>query len=585
MVLLEYCVMKHDLQTLVDSATRWQANDPDPQTQRETQALIASRDAAGLLDRFGTRLGFGTAGLRGLLGAGPNRMNRLVVQQTSAGLGRYLLDTVPQARERGVVVGFDGRRGSHVFALDAAGVFAALGFHVYLFAKENPTPVAGFAVRQKHAAVGVVITASHNPPDYNGYKVYWGNGAQIIPPHDANIAHAIDVAATQSIKVIDVTLPESSALLTVLSGECEESYLQAIGELSLHHERDGRADFAIAYTPLHGVGAPLAEAVLARAGFAKVHTVAEQREPDGRFPTVRFPNPEEPGAMDLVLALAKTTHAALACANDPDADRLAVAAPTADGAYRMLTGDQIGILLAYERMQKAPSKSVVATTIVSSRLLSRMAQAHGVSHFTTLTGFKWLANGMLEQSRRGMVPLLAYEEALGYGVGSVVWDKDGISALLAFAEMACAWTQTGQTLWGTLEKIYRTHGLFVTGQQVLQISSDLSGMQQTSLGEKLRRHPPHNIAGRAIVAWSDLEAGTSSTGEAPPYAKSDVLMYTLDDDSRVIVRPSGTEPKIKCYYEIRADIADHEAFSEAETRAQATLAGLVRDHQAALAIL
>ncbi len=577
--------MKHDLPTLMDAATRWCASDPDPETQRETQALIDSGDAAALWDQFGTRLGFGTAGLRGLLGAGPNRMNRLVVQQTSAGLGQYLLRETAQARERGVVIGFDGRRGSHVFALDAAGVFAALGFRIYLFERENPTPVAGFAVRQQNAAVGVVITASHNPPDYNGYKVYWGNGAQIIAPHDANIARAIDVAAAHNIAKLDIMQPQNRGLLTMLGRDCEESYLQAIGELSIHKTRTGRADFGIAYTPLHGVGAPLAEAVLDRAGFAKVFTVAAQREPDGHFPTVRFPNPEEPGAMDLVLALAKEKQVALACANDPDADRLAVAAPLPDGTYRMLTGDQIGILLAYERMQAAPKNAVVATTIVSSRLLSRMADAHSVSHFTTLTGFKWLANAMLEKSRQKMVPLLAYEEALGYGLGSVVWDKDGISALLAFAEMACAWAQAGVTLWASLEKIYRTYGLFVTGQRVLQLNSGLAGTQQPSLGEKLRRQPPQHIAGRAIVAWSDLEAGTSSTGVAPPYAKSDVLMYTLDDDSRVIVRPSGTEPKIKCYYEIRADIGADEAFSDAETRAQETLCGLIGEHQAALAIL
>ena len=394
-----------------------------------------------------------------------------------------------------MVVGFDGRRNSHVFARDAAAVFAALGFHIYFFEHENPTPVAGFAVRQENAAVGVVITASHNPPDYNGYKVYWGNGAQIIPPHDANIAQAIDVAATKPIAKVDIMQPEHRGQRTMLGEACEARYLQAIGALSLHPQHQGRGDFGIAYTPLHGVGAPLAEAVLKRAGFTRVHTVAAQREPDGRFPTVRFPNPEEPGAMDLVIALAKDTRASLACANDPDADRLAVAAPTADGSFRMLTGDQIGILLAYERMQAALPHAVVATTIVSSRLLSRMADAHGVSHFTTLTGFKWLANAMLEQSQRGMVPLLAYEEALGYGVGSVVWDKDGISALLAFAEMACAWAQEGHTLWAMLEKIYRTYGLFLTGQKVLQLSSSGAGAQQPSLGEKLRSKPRKTLQG------------------------------------------------------------------------------------------
>ena len=292
--------MKHssDVTGLIQRARLWQARDPDSHTVHEVQNMLDRGDQAALTDHFGSRLSFGTAGLRGLLGAGPNRMNRLVTQETSCGLGNYLIAQDPLARVRGVVVGFDGPRGSRVFAADAAGVFAALGFRVYLFDHEAPTPVAGFAVRQKNAAAGVVITASHNPPDYNGYKVYWGNGAQIVPPHDDGIAAAIDHAATQPLPWQDITLPQNAAHITPLGAECDEAYLQAVAELSVHADRTGRAEYTIAYTPLHGVGAPLAEAVLKRSGFDDVHTVAGQREPDGTFPTVSFPNPEEPGAMD-----------------------------------------------------------------------------------------------------------------------------------------------------------------------------------------------------------------------------------------------------------------------------------------------
>ena len=286
-----------------------------------------------------------------------------------------------------------------------------------------------------------------------------------------------------------------------------------------------------------------------------------------------------------VIALAQHCGAALACANDPDADRLAVAAPDDDGCYRMLTGDQIGILLAYDRMRQAPTNGVVATTLVSSRLLSRMADAMHLRSFTTLTGFKWLANGMLQQSRQGYVPILAYEEALGYGIGSVVWDKDGISALMAFAEMACHLAQTGQTLWSALEHLYRTYGLFMTGQRVLKLERGTGASTPDSLGTKLRHAPPDNIAGHKIVAWVDLETQTSSANTPPPYAKSDVLMYTLDDDSRVIVRPSGTEPKIKCYYEICARFGPQETFAEALARGQVTLSRLMDEHQKELAIL
>ena len=556
--------------------TAWLARDPDAVTRGELEALVTAADHAALAERFAGRLGFGTAGLRGILGAGPSRMNRLVVQETSAGLGAYLRTQVPDACQRGVVIGFDGRHNSRIFAADTAQVLAALGFQVALFEHEEPTPVIGYTVRDRRAAAGVVITASHNPPAYNGYKVYWENGAQIIPPHDRGIATAIDAAAQLPLPSPLRPLPELAAAgqLERLGAAQEQRYLDAIGTLSIHRRDPARAHLILAYTPLHGVGARLTEAALARAGFTQVHTVASQRQPDGDFPTVRFPNPEEPGSMDAVLALAAQVGADLAFANDPDADRLAVAVRRADGSYRNLSGDEIGILLAADRLERAPARAVVATTIVSSRLLARMAQAHGVHYFETLTGFKWLANGCLRAAEAGMVPLIAYEEALGYAIGDVVWDKDGISALLAFAEYAAACAAAGSHPLARLDTLYRTHGLSLTAQWTKHLPASNAHPWSTLL----RRHPPTQMGGRAIVSYRDLlqpEAGVP----AHPLPSSDVLIYSLAGDARIIVRPSGTEPKIKCYYEICASSTVDEPLQQVETRARAELATLMDHHR------
>jgi phosphomannomutase len=565
----------------------WLTRDPDPDTRQELQELVNRGDDAEIEARFAARLAFGTAGLRGLLGAGPGRMNRLVVRETTAGLATYLLSQTPDAAERGVVVGFDGRRGSRIFAEDVASVLGAMGIQVHLFDREVPTPVAGFAVRTMKAAAGVVITASHNPPQYNGYKVYWGNGAQIIAPHDAGIAAAIERASQQSLPWQDPAALRRQGLIASLGDKTENGYLDGVSRLSVHREVPvaARAAVSIAYTPLHGVGARMAEAALARAGFEKVFTVAAQREPDGAFPTVRFPNPEEPGSMDAVLALAEEKKALLACANDPDADRLAVAVRTPRGPYRQLSGDEVGILLGDDLLRRAPKNAVVATTIVSSRLLGRMATKRGVGYFETLTGFKWIANGGLEQAARGHKLVFGYEEALGYTIGDLVWDKDGVSALVAFAELTAACHEDGISLVDRLEAIYREHGLSLTGQRTLALEPGAG----PPLGERLRANLPESIAGRAIESVSDLREGvqTFRDGRRDPthLPRADVLVFALQGDERVIVRPSGTEPKMKCYYEVSESIPTHEPFEQAEVRVRARLLQLMEAHQREIARL
>ncbi|MGR5145389.1 phospho-sugar mutase [Photobacterium alginatilyticum] len=562
--------------------SRWIARDPDPKTRDELQQLIDSNAEAELADRFSGRLVFGTAGLRGIVGAGPNRMNRLVIQETAMGLGKYLLATEQDAAERGVIIGFDGRPDSKRFAHETASALTAQGIKVYMTTHEAPTPMVAFGVKHFETAAGVVVTASHNPPEYNGFKVYWGNGAQIIPPHDSGIAEQIDIATQQEIELLDLELAKQQGLLFWLSESFYDTYRQTVNKsklLSNHTQPDG---ISLAYTAMHGVGANMAEALLADAGFTQVYSVAEQREPDGRFPTVNFPNPEEPGAMDMVIAEAKKHDATLACANDPDADRFAVAARTEEGEYRMLTGDQVGVLLGHYLLTHAePGQNLVGATIVSSSLLKQVAKSVEANYYKTLTGFKWLTNVAMQQQTDESRFLFAYEEALGYTVGSEVWDKDGLSALVAFAQLTAELAVNGKTVWDQLEAIYREHGLYLNVQKSIALQPG-----SPPIGDSLRANPPESISGRHIVKTDDLKKSQTiyTDGKIEPIdlPSSDVLIYYLDDDSRVVVRPSGTEPKLKCYYEVIEAMSHEDTLEHVQQRAEAAMAELISQHQASL---
>ncbi|SJN55331.1 Phosphoglucomutase [Vibrio ruber DSM 16370] len=562
--------------------SRWLARDPDQTTKDELQALIDAGNQEELQDRFNGRLAFGTAGLRGKVGCGPNRMNRLVIQETATGLGHYLIQQVDQAKERGVIIGYDGRLDSRDFAYDTASVLAALGIKVYLTDQVAPTPVVAYGIRQLNTAAGVVVTASHNPPEYNGFKVYWENGAQIIPPHDQGIAQAIEQAAQQPLETMSLTEAEAEHRLVWLSDDYYSAYRQSVHQhplLQSSAQQSGGDDITIAYTAMHGVGAPYAEALLREAGFSHVHSVAQQREPDGRFPTVKFPNPEEPGAMDLVIALAEQVGADLACANDPDADRFAVAARHPSGEFRMLTGDQVGSLLGdYLLSRSHMQQALVGNTIVSSSLLEKIARHYRATYFKTLTGFKWLTNVAMQQQRDDLSFLFAYEEALGYTIGTQVWDKDGLSTLLAFVQMCTALKRDGQTVWDRLEAIYRQHGLYVTAQKSIALSPETP-----PVGDALRAEPPQTIAGRQVIVTEDYKTSqrhlADGRTEVIDLPVSDVLVYQLDGGARVIVRPSGTEPKLKCYYELVTEIIPDEAFEAAQQRADEQLSMLIAEHQ------
>jgi len=568
-----------DREELLRKAQRWMAEDPDPRTVEELRALLArpDLDATDLADRFAATLEFGTAGLRGVIGAGPNRMNRAVVARATWGVAQELRASVPKGAERGVVVGGDARRMSRELAEDTAAILAAAGIRVVLFREPVPTPLVGFTVKRLGAAAGVVVTASHNPPEYNGYKVYWENAAQIVPPTDARIAAAIERApAAKDVPRPSLEEMQAKGLVSDAPASAARAYLDAVRALAVH-PGEGDRSIRIVYTPMHGVGDALVRAAMSEAGFANVTSVPEQQKPDGAFPTVAFPNPEEKGAMDLSFALAKKTGAHLVLANDPDADRLAVAVPEGEG-WLQLTGNQVGVLLGHYLLTEkaAAGPRAVIASIVSSPLLGRIAATLGVRYEETLTGFKWIANRAMELEREGFEFVFGYEEALGYCVGSAVRDKDGISAAVLAAEVTAVLRARGRSLQQELEAIARRWGVF-TSTQVNVTHKGAAGLATIrQMMERLRASPPARIASDDVLAVSDYETRVREdlkTGATTPLTlpRSNVLTFELASGSRVIARPSGTEPKAKFYFDVREEVAPGEPVSATLGRAQAAM--------------
>ncbi len=513
---------------LTARARAWAAEDPDEQTRAELERLLTEAEsdpdgaaASDLADRFAGRLEFGTAGLRGALGAGPNRMNRIVVMRAAAGLAAYLKDRGATGDDS-VVIGYDARHNSDVFAADTARVMTGAGLRALLLPRPLPTPLLAYAIRKLGCVAGVMVTASHNPPQDNGYKVYLGDGSQIVPPADAEISERIDAVGA----LADVPLGDAGELL---GEDVVTAYLDDVSALV---RPGGPRDLTLVYTPLHGVGGESVVDALQRAGFAAPHVTPAQADPDPDFPTVAFPNPEEPGAMDLAMQLAAEVDADLVVANDPDADRCAVAVPGPHG-WRMLRGDEVGALLG-DFLLREGVEGVYANSIVSSSLLGALARAHGRPHEETLTGFKWI--GRVEGLAFG------YEEALGYCVApDLVKDKDGVSALLRIAELAARLKADGRTLTDRLDDIAREHGLYATDQLSVRVS-DLAKIAEAMT--RLRTHPPEELGGLRVERVDDLGLGSAGL---PP---TDGLRYRLAEQARVVVRPSGTEPKLKCYLEV-----------------------------------
>ena len=565
----------------------WIREDPDPGDRAELQALLAACDQGGepgraalaeLADRFAGRLQFGTAGLRGQVGAGPNRMNRAVVRAATAALAGWLRERGPgAARADGtsqaaaaapmaVVIGCDARHRSAVFADEAAAVLTGAGIAVHLLPRPGPTPLLAFAVRHLAAAAGIMITASHNPAADNGYKLYLGDGAQIVPPVDAQIEAAI--ARLGPLSQIPAG-PLDGPLATWHGDEVAQAYLDAI-IAAFPRPLAGAPPPRVVYTPLHGVAAGLALRAIERAGFPPPLVVAAQAEPDPGFPTLAFPNPEEPGTLDLALEQAARDGADLVLANDPDGDRLAVAVPDpgTPGAWRVLTGDQVGGLIGSYLLERTaaeprPGRRLVVTTVVSSTMLAKIAASAGVSYAQTLTGFKWIVRG--GQQASGTRFLFGYEEALGYAVGDVVRDKDGISAALAVLSLATTARAAGRSLLDRWDALEAAHGVHLTAQVTLHAPSPAGIMG------RLRAAPPAALAGQPVTGSADLAAGAGTAG-VPGLPPADVMIYRLPG-ARVVIRPSGTEPKLKAYLEI-VEPATARTLAAARAAATARLAPL-----------
>ena len=512
------------LETLIAKARSWQSQDPDPETREELEALILAGDESSLASRFGGRLGFGTAGLRGELGAGPNRMNRVLVAQAAVGIARYLKANFD---DPSCVIGFDARKNSDIFAKDSAEILAGLGVRAYLYDSLVATPMVAFAVRELGCSAGIMVTASHNPPADNGYKVFDFTGSQIIPPMDALIASEIDKFAENELVSDLVRSGDYSSVPASVSVD----YLQGVSGLMNRHS--DRKSLKIVYSAMHGVGAEFIEKIFDLAGMDPLIPVASQHKPDGTFPTVAFPNPEEPGAMDKSLETAKANDADLVLANDPDADRLCVAYKDSTGNYIQLSGDDLGLLLAEElagRAKRAGVSGTLACSIVSSSAIEKVAEHHGLEFVQTLTGFKWV----------GRVPnlIFGYEEALGYCVDSKrVKDKDGLSAALVVADIATTLAASGYTIGDQLEKLGARDGYFATDQISIRVK-DLSIIE--NLMKKLRTNPIQELDGQSVVFTDYLNGWGNLPG-------TDAIQLDLADGRRVIVRPSGTEPKLKCY--------------------------------------
>ena len=622
------------------AARAWIADDPDPADRAELSALLQAGDDGELAARFAQPLTFGTAGIRGPLGAGPGRMNRATVRRVAAGLARYLRAAGPELASRPVVIGFDARRGSQPFAAEAAAVLTGAGLRVLSFGAPVPTPVLAFAVRLLRAAAGLMVTASHNPREDNGAKVYWADGAQIIPPVDAGIAAAAERAGP--LAAVPLGGPGEP-----LGPEVIDAYLDAVVAAALPADRppggknlaertyrdvlpgtgvapgDGPRDadhgagavpgvglrdadrgalalpgdpvaarraLRVAYTPLHGVGLDTLLRAFARAGFAAPAVVAAQAQPDGAFPTVPRPNPEEPGVLDLLMAEGDRSGADLLLANDPDADRLAAVIPGPAGGWRVLTGDEIGALLAGHRLrhESQPGRRLLVTTVVSADLLGRMAAAAGAGYAETLTGFKWIMRAADGEVGRSF--LFGYEEALGYAVTDQVRDKDGMSAAIVLADAAAEAKSQGGSLATRLDDLARRFGLFVTGQFSVELAGgkgkdkdagedeDAGKDAGAGLLEAARAKPPVSLLGQPVAVVDDLGLGLRSRadGTKDPLAlpRSDVIIWRCADGTKVAVRPSGTEPKVKIYLQVVLPAAGHDDLGPLRALAARRLARL-----------
>lgn len=542
-------------------AKQYMAEETDPKFVKEVEELLAKNDEKELFDRFYRQLEFGTGGLRGIIGGGTNRMNPAVIKKATQGLADYIIQTFPEKAKNGTlkaVIAHDSRRYSDVFAEATALIFAANGFTVYLFSALRPTPELSYAIRDLGCDTGVVVTASHNPPQYNGYKAYWNDGAQVIPPHDNGIIEKVNTVKT--VKMISREEGLKTKKLIIIDKELDEKYWKSV-KAKLHRAdliKEMSKSVKIVYTPLHGTGALHVEKVLGDMGF-NILTVPEQREPDGNFPTVSYPNPEDPAALKMAIALAEKESADILMATDPDADRFASAVKDTDGKMKLITGNQMGALfidylcLTAKEFGLMPAKPAMVRSIVTSHLSDRIAKGYGVSAFECLTGFKWICNKADEISKQEYSYIYGFEESYGYNFSLDLRDKDGIAASALCAEMALYWRKHGKSLLDRLNELFMQYGYFCekTINKVFPGAEGVGIMQ--NMMKKLRTSALKDIAGVKVVTIRDIEnscaynPATPEKKETVALPVSNVLQYYLEDGTIISVRPSGTEPKIKFY--------------------------------------
>jgi len=536
----------------------------DAQTKENIKSLLGQQDSKELIDSFYKDLEFGTGGLRGIMGAGSNCMNRYTVGIATQGLANHLNKTYPE-KQISLAIAYDSRNNSPYFADVAANVLSANGIHVHLFSELRPTPLLSFAIRFLRCDSGIVITASHNPKEYNGYKVYWRDGAQVVPPHDMNI--------TEEVKKISnfeqVNFKANPALVHTIGPEVEAAYYKEVKKLIPNKEIIKKHNaIPLVYSSLHGAGTTMVPECLRQIGFTNLHVVQEQDKPDGNFPTVHSPNPEEQSAMEMVISKGKEVGATMVMATDPDTDRVGIGVRRADGEFILLNGNQAFSLMMYFILKnlKGTENSYIAKTIVTSELVDTMAASMGIECYNTLTGFKYIASlmGKLEGKKRFIA---AGEESYGYMVGDFVRDKDAVSACAFFAAMAASSAEENKSMYDWLIDMYVEFGFYKEHLMNLTRKGQSGEQEIKAMMEKFRNNPPSEITGNSVIRLLDyksLEEKNLVTGEKTrlDFPASDVLQFYLKDDTKVSVRPSGTEPKIKFYIAVRADLPSKEKFEE-----------------------
>lgn len=519
-------------------------------------------------ERFYTDLAFGTGGMRGIRGIGTNRINKYMIRKATQGLADYMLSVDAEAaKSKGVVIAYDCRIGSTEYSLNAALVLAANGIKVYLFESLRSTPELSFAVRELGCLAGIVVTASHNPVEWNGYKVYWEDGAQIVEPHASGVVNAVnEVKDLSAIKLMDEAAAKEAGLLTIVGEKVDNSYIETIKKEVINSDIEGKADFKIVYTPLHGTGRRPVQRVLKEIGFENVYTVASQEEPDGTFATVGYANPEDPSVFKLGIDLAEEKGAEIVMANDPDADRIGIAVKDDNGEWTYPNGNQVGLLLIeyiLKYRKNIPANGKVISTVVSTPMVDVLCKSHNVEVLKTLTGFKFIGE-KIREFESGAIDgsyIFGFEESYGYLVGTHARDKDAVVTSMIIAEMAALYKAQGSSISAELKKMYETHGWYKEGIKAITMSGKAGAEKIQSIMSGLRENTPTELLGKKVVVMKDFQEQievNQETGEKVnlDLPKSNVLQLILEDGTYITARPSGTEPKIKYYFGVNAASED-----------------------------